>query len=227
MEIVGKPLIGHLLDRIKRCHALDKVMVCTTELTEDDILESYCRSIGADCSRGSADDVLGRLVQSFKIVSAEVGVVVYGDCPLIDPALIDEAVYIFLTENRYDFVGNDLKTTYPPGMEVEVFRVEALSDAAERCTDPVIRGHGTLFMRQHPEIYRLHNLEAEGSLCRPKLELEVDTLEDLEVIRNILEHFKGRGDYELRELIEFMDSRGDLMTINKDIERRWKRFRSE
>ena len=171
------------------------------------------------------NNVLDRLVGSLEQRSAEIGVVVYGDNPLIDPVIVDEYVEYFLTNRRYDWIGNDLWTTFPPGMEVEVFSIPALSESARRCKSSTIREHGTLYLRTNPDVFHLYNFEAEKSLQRPDLALEVDTFEDFQVIQKILEHFGDRVSFSLQEIIDFVDSAGDLAEVNKHIPRRWQQYR--
>ena len=88
---------------------------------------------------------------------------VFGDGPLVDPMIVDQAIDLYLAMPNYDFVGNDLITTYPPGMEVEVFSIRALSESAELCKDSTIREHGTLYLRTNPDVFHLHNFKAEKS----------------------------------------------------------------
>ena len=114
-EVAGKPLLGYLLDRVELCRNLDQTIVSTTEASEDTAIEDYCQSRNIFCYRGDEHDVLGRLLKSYKAVDAEIGVVVFGDGPLIDPTIVDQAIDLYLSMPDYDFVGNDLKTTYPPG----------------------------------------------------------------------------------------------------------------
>jgi spore coat polysaccharide biosynthesis protein SpsF (cytidylyltransferase family) len=225
-EVAGKPLLGYLLDRVELCRNLDQTIVSTTEATEDSAIEDYCQSRNIFCYRGDEHDVLGRLLKSYKAVDAEIGVVVFGDGPLIDPTIVDRAIDLYLSTPDYDFVGNDLKTTYPPGMEVEVFSIRALFESAERCESLTMREHGTLYLRTHPDDFRIYNFEAEESLRRVELALEVDTIEDFRVIEKILEHFGERVNFSLQEIIEFLDSAGDLVEINKHIPRRWHQYRS-
>ena len=224
-EVAGKPLLGYLLDRLELCRNLDQTIVSTTKAGEDTAIEDYCQSRNIFCYRGDECDVLGRLLQSYEAVDAEIGVVIFGDGPLIDPTIVDHAIDLYLTMPEYDFVGNDLRTTYPPGMEVEVFSINALSESAKRCKNSIIREHGTLFLRTNPDIFRLYNFEAEKSLQRTDLALEVDTLEDFQVIQKILEHFGDRVGFSLQEIIEFVDSAGDLAEVNKHIPRRWQQYR--
>jgi len=163
-------------------------------------------------------------------MNASIGVEVYGDCPLIDPVIVDMIIEDFLNdENDPDFVGNDLKTTFPPGMDVEVFKVSALADADRRIDDPDIREHGTLYIRQNPTIYKVRNIEAPKKWYRPELELEVDTEEDIYVVLKIFEHFYSvkNKNFSINDIIEFMDDNPDLKKLNSEVPRRWKEVRGE
>ena len=142
-DINGIPLLGHLVERVQRCLCLDDVLICTTTNVSDDIITEYATSIDCKYFRGSEHNLLDRLINGIKSVEGAVGVVVFGDGPLIDPMVIDQAVRLFFSNNTFDLVSNDLKTTYPPGMEVEVVRLEALEDSAGRCYDPHLLEHGS------------------------------------------------------------------------------------
>jgi spore coat polysaccharide biosynthesis protein SpsF len=227
-EIAGKPLLGHLLDRLALAKRVDGLVVATSVRPENDAIAAYCGTRAIPCFRGDEDDVLGRLLGALRSQHATIGVEVFGDGPLIDPAIIDGLVDTFAqSAGTLDFVGNDLITTWPPGMEVEVFSVAALADADRRCSDPAVREHGTLFMRQNPDLYRLRNVEAPPEFRRPEIELEVDTAEDLAVMEAVLQHFSDRPDVGLAELIRFMDANPDIAAINRSVARRWKEFRSD
>lgn len=227
-QVAGKPLLGHLLDRLALSTRLDAVVVATAVGAENDVIESYCQSRNISCFRGSEEDVLERTLMALQSMEATVGVEIFGDCPLIDPAIVDTLIESFVNDSDDpDFVGNDLKTTYPPGMDVEVFKVSALSDADRQVKDPLIREHGTLFIRQNPQLYKVRNVEAPPVHNRPELELEVDTAEDVHVISNILLHFSGNSSYTLDDLIAYMDAHPELTVMNASVPRRWKEFREE
>lgn len=227
LEVDGKPLLGHLLDRLEQCRTLDQIVVATSIAEENDVIEEYCLSRKVEIFRGDENDVLGRTLGALSMCQADVGIEVFGDCPLIDPRIVDEIVECFGQAGDLDFVGNDLSTTYPPGMEVEVFSVAALADAASRTDDPDIREHGTLFIRQRPDLYKIRNYSAPGTYHRPDLSLEIDTSEDLFVISAIIEAFSGRPDYSLGDIIEFMDENPVIAKINRDVPRRWEQFREK
>ena len=229
-EVVGKPLLGHLIDRVKKSKLLDDVVVATSLNKENDLIENYCIAHAIPVFRGDEDDVLGRTLGALNEMQATIGVEVFGDCPLIDPNIVDMIIKDFLEDDdNPDFVGNDLKTTFPPGMDVEVFRVSALKDSNFRTNDPSIREHGTLFIRKNPMIYKVKNIIAPKKWHRPELELEVDTKEDVEVISKIFEHFYDldNKDFNLDQIIYFMDKNPRLMKLNQKIPRKWKKLRGE
>ncbi len=219
----GRPLLGHLLDRVRQAKGVDAVVVATPESSVNDVVEEFCKQEGVACFRGSEDDVALRMLGALSMMEATTCVEVYGDGPLIDPALIEECLQEYRT-GKFDLVGNDMKGTYPSGMYNEVFSFSAFKDSVERCSDPAVREHGTLFLRQHPELYKTLNIEAQGPLCRPDVHLDVDQEEDFALIAAILEHFAPRNDFTLGEILAFLDANPELKESNSQVHRRWKQY---
>jgi len=222
----GKPMLWHLVSRLRQCRLLDDLIIAAPDSLENDPIESFCMSESISCYRGREEDVLVRILESLIACDADIGVVAYGDNPLVDPAVVDEHIAIFQDLTATDWVGNDLKTTFPPGMEVEVFDVGALADSNSRTCDPQIREHGTLCIRQRPDLYTLLNIEAKGVRRRPEINLGVDTIEDAEVIGAIISHFSDRTNYSLEEIIEYVDKNPKLLQRNQNTPRRWRKYRS-
>lgn len=228
-EIEGKPVLGYILDRLSQCRRLDQVIVATSIHSENDVIQSYCESRDIACFRGDETDVLGRLLGALQAVGATVGVNVFGDQPLVDPKIVDSLVQTY-QENKdlFDFVGNNLTiTTFPPGTEAEVFPVHILEDANTRATDPTVREHSTLYIRQNPHRYRLHNVVAPTALHRPDIEIELDVMADLMVVEHVLKHFANRPTFSTLEVIQFLDANPELKEKNRDVPRRWKVYRTE
>ncbi len=222
LEVNGKPLLGHLIDRIGMTKTLDGLVIATSEKENCNPVEKYCAERGVACFRGSENDLIGRMIGALENQKADNGVMIYGDGFLVDPAVIDECVTAFEKNPGFDLVGNDLKLSYPPGQMVETFALNALKSAADRTQDPAMREHGTRFIRLHPELYRLKNIEAPPALSRPDLHLVVDTKEDLELVTAIIGHFGSRTDFTLAEIIAFIDGDPALKKMNANVERRWK-----
>ena len=225
--IAGQPMIGFLVDRLLQSRNLDQVGVATGLDSGNDVIQRFCEQEHISCFRGPDEDVLGRLLESLQEFRADIGVVVYGDNPLIDPRVVDEMVSIFVENEHYDWVGNDLKTTFPPGMEVEVFTVEALADAAAQTNDKSVREHGTLFIRKNPNRYKLLNVEALGGRRRPEVCLGIDTPVDAEVIDAIVEFFGDEKQFSLEDILGFLDRNPEVIERNKQVPRRWRAYRNE
>ena len=114
-------------------------------------------------------------------------------------------------------------------MDVEVFKVSSLKDANNNVSDLTTREHGTLFIRQNPEMYNILNIEAPTKWNRPELEIEVDTDEDIYVISKIIEHFNALNKiyFDIDDIIGFLDDNPNLKKINSNIPRKWKSLRGE
>ena len=225
VDLDGRPLLWHLINRLRQTSGIDEISVATSILKENDVIENFCKSEKLFCYRGSEEDVLTRTLESLKAHDADVGVIVYGDNPLVDPVVVDEVIDFYKVNREYDWVGNDLLTTFPAGMEVEVFNIGALLDSSNRETDPSIREHGTLHIRQNPNTYSLWNIEAEGVRRRPDLHLGVDVGEDLEVVRMIMKHFSNGAVFRLEDIIEYLDRNPQLPLRNRNVHRRWRKYR--
>ena len=126
-DIAGRPALLRLLDRLRRATTLDAIVVATTEQASDDVLAQTVEAAGITCYRGSEHDVLNRVVEAHRMMKSDIVVEVTGDCPLIDPAVIDLGVSTFLG-NDVDVVANVVKPSYPMGIDVQVFRLAAFAE---------------------------------------------------------------------------------------------------
>lgn len=223
LEALGTPLLGHLLRRVRQAKRIDGIVVATPDSAPNDVIAAYCASIGVPCFRGSEADVMGRMLGALESMQADVGVEVYGDSPLIDPTLIDECISVY-REGKYDWVGNDVTPVYPSGMYSETFSMTAFRDAAKRNLDPAIREHGTLYLRQHPELYRQKHIAYDGPLRRTDIHLDIDTSEDFALFETVLTHFAPRTDFTLGEIIGFLDAHPEIASSNAHVHRRWKQY---
>ncbi len=226
-EVAGKPLLGHLVSRIKRSRLIDNVIIATSVNKENNIIQEFCEKNDIFCFRGDENDVLGRTLKSLEEYGALTGVEVFGDCPLIDPQIIDFIVEKFIKNSDYDLVSNDISTTFPPGMEVEVYKVSALKKASINIVDPLIREHGTLYIRKNPKLFKIRNIEAPEKWRRPELELEIDTKEDIYVVSKIINYFFSKQNYhfDLDDIIQYLDKNSEIKSLNSKINRSWKKFR--
>jgi len=215
-DIGGRPAILRLLDRLQRASTLDAIVVATTDRPADDPLAGVVEAAGIRCYRGSEDDVLRRVVEAHRMMGSEIIVEVTGDCPLIDPVVIDLGVNTFLAGNA-DVVANVVRPSYPMGIDVQVFRFDALAEVEATVGDPAVREHVSLHFYEHPERYRILHLEAPARYRSPELRLQLDYPEDQQLIREIyrrLEPRYGIG-FGTPEILDLLASEPALAEMNR------------
>lgn len=148
-KVKDKTLLEYEIDRVKKAKLINKIVVATTDLPEDGVIEELCQTIGVDFFRGSADDVLDRYFQCAEAYpDYETIVRITGDCPLIDPQVIDQVVNYFLDQGL-DYASNVEVETYPDGMDLEVMKKDVLSRSAAEARLASEREHVTLHIRQN------------------------------------------------------------------------------
>jgi spore coat polysaccharide biosynthesis protein SpsF len=182
--ILGKPMLELQIERIKRARLIDRLIVATSNLGDDDPIDDLCTRIGTECFRGNLEDVLDRFYQAVKLSSPLHIVRLTGDCPLCDPLLIDRLIEFHLSED-YDYSSNTDIPTYPDGLDVEVFKFGCLKIAHEEGVLPSQREHVTPFIHQQPDRFKLGSYHSK--IDRSHLRWTVDEQLDLELITKIYE----------------------------------------
>ncbi|MHB8073698.1 cytidylyltransferase domain-containing protein [Desulfosporosinus fructosivorans] len=184
-EVMGKPLLTFQIERLKRVGKGNEIVVATTVHRTDDPVEELCCRLGVKCFRGPEDDVLARYYHAATDAGADVVVRVTADCPLIDPGIVDAVIASF-AEGGYDYVSNTLTRTYPRGMDTEVFSYKVLAEAYKEAEKQSEREHVTPFIYTRRDRYKLGSVK--GNEDNSKYRWTVDTSEDFELIKNILEY---------------------------------------
>lgn len=159
LPLAGAPLLVRMVERVQRARLAGTVVVATTTEPADDAVADCCAAYGLTCFRGDALDLLDRHYQAARHYGAEVVVKIPSDCPLIDPAVIDEVLGFYLRNaDRYDFVSNLHPATFPDGNDVEVMPIAALETAWREARRPLEREHTTPFFWENPGRFRLGNV---------------------------------------------------------------------
>ncbi|REJ89908.1 MAG: hypothetical protein DWQ34_18310 [Planctomycetota bacterium] len=188
LDVAGEPLLARVVHRVQRAALVDEVVVATSTESADDPIVELCQQRGWNCSRGSATDVLARYAQAAAEFQASVVVRITADCPIVDPELIDLALREYHAGPPLDYVSTVIeKSSVPGGTSVEVVSADTLHRLNITANAPEWREHVTLYIRHHPEKFRVKQLQFGPPYSGP--ELEVDTQADLSLIRTLFEHF--------------------------------------
>ena len=211
--INGVPMIELLLARLSRSKKIDKIVLATSEDPLNQTLIDHVSGLGFVCEQGSENDVLERYVDVAEKHAADIIVRITGDCPLVDPQLVDECISRFHEEN-VDYLTNTLMPSYPDGLDIEVVRFSALRKALQESSKPFDREHVTPYVRESG-LFTTFSYEHDEDLS--ELRWTVDNFEDFEVISNVFQHFTPNVHFGWREILALQSSQPKLFTANLNI----------
>jgi spore coat polysaccharide biosynthesis protein SpsF len=217
-EVVdGRTTLECMVARLKKCVYSDELVVATSVEEADDVIAETAAELGVECFRGSEADVLDRIVSCAQEYDADVVCETTGDCPLIDPLVVDQAIACFLDNRDVDYVSNVLTRSWPHGMDVEVVSRDALEHVHEVTSDGPHREHVTTYIRDHPEEFDTFHLSPPPTHRDPSVRITLDYPEDLELIRAVYKRLSERGrpfDAGIDELLEVFREEPKLREIN-------------
>jgi glutamate-1-semialdehyde 2,1-aminomutase len=213
--IGGIPMIDLLLARLARSKEVSQIVVATSVDERNLALVKHVSKLGYACDQGSENNVLDRYVKVAKQHQADVVVRITGDCPLVDPDLVDEVVRQFKVAN-VDYFSNTHPPTYPDGLDVEVCTFKALEQANQKTTDLFDREHVTPYLRKSNK-FKTAALQHSEDLS--SLRWTVDELADFVVIEKVFQYFHPRTDFTWREVLSLQQQQPELFSINQHIVR--------
>jgi spore coat polysaccharide biosynthesis protein SpsF (cytidylyltransferase family) len=211
-DISGKPLIVRIIDRIKASKTIDKIIIATTLLPEDDVLENLATNNHVACYRGSTDDVLDRFYQTAKKFGADIIVRITADDPFKDPEIVDLCCRYLLEHPTLDYVSNTMKPTYPEGLDIEVFRFRTLEIAWRSAKLSSEHEHVTPFIWKNPGIFHCVNIENDEDLSGYRWTL--DYPEDLQFTQAVYEKMDDNGIFHMRDILVLLKKYPFLSKIN-------------
>ena len=211
--IVGKPMIELLLARLSQSSELDEIVVAASEEVKNDKLQSVVESLNYKCTRGNEKDVLNRFYESAKSVGADVIVRITGDCPLVDPVLVDRCIKGYKNSN-VDYFSNINPATYPDGLDIEVMSFESIERANNETDSDFDREHVTPYIRNSDSFSKSSISHIEDLSSQ---RWSVDEPEDLIVVTNIFEHFSPDIHFNWHQVLELKKLNPNLFLENQKI----------
>ena len=220
LPVCGKPILSYLIERLKLVKSINEIVLATTINPTDDILVEFAQNLGIACFRGSENDVMQRVLDASKNSNADVIVEITGDCPIIDPSIIEQSIQIFL-HNDTDYVSNASVRSYPDGMDTQVYWAKVLQKSFEMTDDRLDHEHVTLHIRNNPQLFSLIHLIAPPELNWPELGLTLDEKSDYILLKKLIAHFEeGMYPFSCLEAVNFLKANPELLTINSEVIRK-------
>lgn len=216
-DLNGKPLIFHIINRLKFCKQIDSIVLATTINAIDDKLAEWCKANDVPCYRGDENNVLKRYYDAATEYKADVIVRVTADDPFKDPKVIDSVIEL-LKSKSIDFAFNNCPPSYPEGLDTEVFTYSAIKRAFEADTTDFEREHVTQYFYHNPDKFKLENLAYKEDVSN--LRLTVDTEQDFELASRIYSKLSPNGEmFYLEDVLALIKKEPELLEVNKGVKR--------
>jgi spore coat polysaccharide biosynthesis protein SpsF len=214
-DVGGRPMLARTVERLARAARIDRIVVATSSNSADDTIVELCRGLATSVFRGSEHDVLDRYYRAARAHRAQAVVRITGDCPFADACLVDEIVDAFAAAGC-DYAANINPPTYPDGLDTEVLTFEALERAWREARMKSEREHVTLYVRNHPELFRMVNVANGEDLSH--LRWVVDEPRDLEFARAVYQALPD-APFGWRDILDLINRRPELRRLNQGITR--------
>lgn len=203
-------ILDFVIRQLKFSELLDGIVIATTNLEQDDVIEKYAIDNGIKCFRGSSLDVLDRYYQCAKELKLSTILRVTSDCPLIDPKIIDKIIEKF-KEGKYDYVSNFLSHSFPNGTEAEIFSFSVLENTWHNGKKSNEREHVTPYIYDNQEKFCLGQIKNEKDYSN--FRWSVDRKDDLELVKAITSKIK-KSPILMEDIIQLFIREPELVKIN-------------
>jgi len=208
-----KTTLDFVIDQLSFSKLIDRVIIATTSLDKDNIIEENARSLGINCFRGSETDVLDRYYRCAKYFDMKTIVRITADCPIIDPTIVDKVIEQFHSGD-YDYATNTIFRTYPTGTDVEIFSFQSLEKSWHEAKLSSEREHVTPFLRNKNSGFKIKNVENEENVSHLRWTLDMN--EDLILIREIVSKIKKRP-ILMNDVLDLFSKEPELISINEHL----------
>ncbi len=216
--IDGKPLLWHVVNRLKYATKIDDIIVATTVSEKDDKIEEWCKENNVHCFRGSEENVLNRYYSASEAFPSDYVVRITADDPFKEPKVID-AVVTKLIEGGYDHVTNNLPPSFPEGLDCEAFKKSALDRSEKEAETAFEREHVTQYIYHHPEIFKIGNVSNGENLSYLRWTVDKDV--DFEMVKAVYAHRNpaSKGILLMDEILDILKANPEIEKINSEVER--------
>lgn len=213
-DLHGKSLLERVIERAAAIDGVERVVVATTILDEDEPIAACGARLGVDVYRGPIDDVLARFAGAARSADASVIVRITADDPFKDPAVCGIVLTEFLRRQPYvDYVSNTVEPTWPEGLDVEVFSRGALERADREATLRSEREHVTPYIYNHPDRFSIVQVRHDQDLSA--LRWTLDYPEDLAFARAVYERLDRGVIFQMDEVLALLESEPSLKELNR------------
>ena len=205
LNLAGKPLLWHIIDRMRRVKHIEKIILATSTSPENDVLKEFAKENNIDFyAHPGEDDLAGRVSGAIKNLPGDLILKTGGDCPLIDPDVLQKIVDLGTNNNNADFVSNRIEWSYPLGLSADLISRTAIEWADENLSLPKDRELFALYIRDHNEQFNVIPCKNDVDLSHHTW--TVDDLKDVEFMQNIFSVLYREGEvFGMNDVLDFLE----------------------
>lgn len=207
-------VLDYVIQQLKHCKNIEKIIIATTSLKEDDVIETFAKNNNILYFRGNSLDVLDRYYQCAKLHNLTIIIRITADNPLIDPNIVEKVLAEFKSHS-YDYISNAVVRSFPYGIETEVFSFDALEKAWNNAKNDNEREHVTPYFYNNPKKFKVCNIKNHHDLS--SLRWTVDQIEDFTLVKNIISKIDKRP-ILMDDIVSLLTKEPELLAINKNVQ---------
>lgn len=214
--ILGKPMLAHMLDRLKLAESPEDIIIITSPFEQDDPLVELAEQEGVKSFRGDPDDVLLRMTKAAEEFDVDTVISCTADNPFVDPGYIDRLAEYHVSQ-QHDFTKTE---GLPWGVFSYAISYSALKKACEIKAEKDTEVWGGYFTQTG--LFNWGTMQIVDPAVRwPELRLTVDTLEDFELVEKIFAELNRPDEiFSLEEIVALCRRREDLVLINSTVQQK-------
>lgn len=215
-KIESKPMIWHVINRTRKVKGVNKIILITTQKKDDKILLKIAKNNRIQSFVGDEKNVLNRHYQCALKYNADVIIRITGDCPLIDPKIVEKMLDFYI-KHDYDYVTNTLVPTFPDGLDTEIFSFKILKKITNKAKLPSEREHVTSYIKNHLSEFQIFNYKNSKDLS--KYRWTVDEKDDLRFVREIYSRMSPKQIFSTKDVLKIISNNPKLVNINNRFNR--------
>ena len=210
-------ILEWVIRAVKKIKNIDDIVVATSYLKEDRLIEKLCKSKGVNLFKGNEQDVLSRFYEISKKRKPNNIIRITADCPFLDPKVCEEVLFLHELTDA-DYTSNTIPRTWPDGLDCEVIKYSVLRKAHIKAKLPSEREHVTKWIKNNQNIFKIKSLICPFSNFA-KFRWTIDFKEDYKFMENIVMNFGDRNPLSYIDIARFLKKNPKVFNINKNVKK--------
>ena len=212
LNLNDKPVLWHIYNRLQKCDLLNEVIISTGEYKNNKQICDFANQNDIPLFMGSEKDLIDRLYKTALKYHATAIVRITGDCPLVDPKIVDNLIQKF-KEGKNDIITNCEKRTFPHGLDVEVISIKTLKKLWDEIKELELREWFPFFIQKNPTMFKILNVENNDNYS--KFRWTLDYPEDYEFLQEIYKNlFQKEKIFYMNDVLNLLKKYPKLKEIN-------------